>query len=423
MDLLVRDHKRLPFMGFSFTPKQNIHSHFGGRIMANVEDRKNGSYRLTVILGYDEKGVPIRERKTVKAKNMKEAKKLLSIFEAEILTGKYFKAEDKLTLSAFYPQWLEKHAKESLSYNTLQNYIAILNDRILPKYGHFKLADIKTIHIVNFINDLRKDGQRLDGKKGKLSASSILNCYKALNNILSCAYKWKLIPDNPAVGAKPPSGKSKKSEVYSKEELAELTRLLEDQKLFWRTLILLAVTSGAREGEIAALEEKHVDFDKGTIRIEQALTEIKGEGVALKGTKTGRDRIVTVPKTVINLLERLILQRKKEKLKVGDMLEWTDHFFVFANEFNKPIRPDSIGQWWRRFTTKYEFKHIRFHDLRHTSATLLINEGVHAKVISERLGHADISTTMNIYGHVLEEADKTAASHFDAFLTQNKDIN
>lgn len=207
--------------------------------MANVEDRKNGSYRLTVILGYDDKGVPIRERKTVKAKNMKEAKKLLSIFEAEILTGHFFKAEDKMTLSAFYPQWLEKHAKDTLSPDTLQNYLSILKHRILPKYGHFKLEDIKTIHIVNFINDLKKDGQRLDGKEGKLSASSILNCYKAFNNILSCAKRWKLISDNPAIGAKPPNGKLKKSEVYSKEELSELMLLLDKEILFWRTLVKL----------------------------------------------------------------------------------------------------------------------------------------------------------------------------------------
>ncbi|WP_197214716.1 site-specific integrase [Cytobacillus firmus] len=90
--------------------------------------------------------------------------------------------------------------------------------------------------------------------------------------------------------------------------------------------------------------------------------------------------------------------------------------FLAMNSFGKPIRPDCIGQWWRRFTKKHYLKHIRFHHLRHTSATLLINEGVHAKVISERLGHADISTTMKIYGHVLEEADKTAASHLDEFF-------
>jgi integrase len=101
--------------------------------------------------------------------------------------------------------------------------------------------------------------------------------------------------------------------------------------------------------------------------------------------------------------------------------EWKDHYFVFSNELGKPIRPDSISQWWARFIKKNNLKKIRFHDLRHTSATLLINEGVHAKVISERLGHADISTTMNIYGHVLAEADQTAAAHFDNFFKKTNE--
>lgn len=161
---------------------------------------------------------------------------------------------------------------------------------------------------------------------------------------------------------------------------------------------------------------KHVDFEIGTIRIEQAITEIKGKGVQIKGTKTGKDRTVSVPEKLLEMLKKLELTSRQDKLKVRELWEWPDHFFIFGNEFGKPIRPDSIGQWWRRFSQKNDFKHIRFHDLRHTSATLLINEGVHAKVISELLGQADISTTMNIYGHVLEEADKTAAAHFDSFF-------
>jgi integrase len=133
-------------------------------------------------------------------------------------------------------------------------------------------------------------------------------------------------------------------------------------------------------------------------------------------TKNERSRVVSLPIPLSQMLKKLKFQRTHEKLQVGDRWEWRDHFFIFAKEFGKPIRPDSICQWCRRFIEKNKFKKIRFHDLRHTSATLLINEGVHAKVISERLGHADISTTMNIYGHVLSEADQAAASHFDSFF-------
>lgn len=386
--------------------------------MASIEHRGGNSYRLSVVIGYESDGTPIRERKTVKAKNPTEARKKLTLFEAEILNERYFKAEEKMTLNAFYNEWLEKYANDegNLTPDTRQNYINILDKRILPKYGHMKLADIKTIHIVNFMNDLKKDGKRLDGKKGTLSPSSIANCYRAFNNILSRATEWQLIKENPATAVKPPTIKVKKSDIYSKEELNQIFTVLDNYPFHWRVLIMLAISSGAREGEIAALEWKHINFEKSTVLIEQSLTEVIGKGVKVKSTKNERYRVVSLPDPLLQMLKKLKIHRTHEKLMVGDRWEWPDHFFIFANEFGRPIRPDSISQWWRRFIDKNKVKKIRFHDLRHTSATLLINEGVHAKVISERLGHADISTTMNIYGHVLSEADQSAASHFDSFF-------
>lgn len=389
--------------------------------MASIEKRGKNSFRLSVVIGYEQDGTPIRERKTVKAKNPTEAKKQLTLFEAEILNGQYMQIEEKMTLTTFFQnEWLEKYADDpnNLTPDTRQNYINIMEKRILPKYGHMKLADIKTIHILNFINDLKKDGKRLDGREGPLSPSSIANCYRAFNNVLSRATEWKMIKENPATDVKPPKIKVKKSDVYSKEEVSRLLSCLEEKPFHWKVLVLLALATGAREGEIAALEWKHIDFEKGTVYIEQSLTEVVGKGVHLKSTKNERSRKVSLPDNLLVILRKLKTRRSHEQLLVGDMREWPDHFFIFANEFGKPIRPDSISQWWKRFTTKYKLKHIRFHELRHTSATLLINKGVHAKVIQERLGHADISTTMNIYGHVLIEADQAAASHFDSLFEE-----
>ena len=93
---------------------------------------------------------------------------------------------------------------------------------------------------------------------------------------------------------------------------------------------------------------------------------------------------------------------------------------LFTSWHGKPLHPSSITTWWRRFVSRHQLRYIRFHDLRHTSATLLINSGVHAKIISSRLGHADIRTTMNIYGHALQEADREATKHFDKLFTNNK---
>lgn len=391
--------------------------------MASIEKRGNNSYRLTVVIGYKEDGSKIYQRKTVKAKNPTEAKRKLTLFEAEILNGTYVNIEEKITLNAFFKEWMDKYANDpvNLTPDTRQNYINILEKRILPVYGHLKLTDIKTIHVLNFMNDLKKDGKRMDGKEGKLSQSTIANCYRAFNNVLSRATEWKLLKDNPARNVKPPKVKVKKSDVYTKEELTEIFALLESYPLFWKVLIILAITTGARQGEIAAIEWKHIDTCKNTLLVEQSLTEVVGIGVKLKSTKNERARVVSLPPSIVNLLDELKARQNEERLTITDKLnkEWDKHHFVFANEFGKPIRPDSISQWWSRFIDKNNVKKIRFHDLRHTSATLLINEGVHAKVISERLGHADISTTMNIYGHVLIEADQTAARHFDSFFGKN----
>lgn len=384
--------------------------------MAYIEKRGKNSFRLNVVIGYDKIGKPLLERKNVKAKNPTEARKHLTLFEAEILNGKYVKVDDRMTLDLFYVEWQEKFAKENLTPDTCQNYVNILKRRILPVYGHMKLKDIKPIHVVNFIDDLKNKGKRLDGKDGALSASSVANCHRAFNSVLSFAVRLELIKDNPAKAVKPPKVKIKKSEVYSKVEVEILMSNLISYPLRWQALIMLALTTGAREGEIAALEFKHVDFEKVRIHIEQSLTEVTGEGLRLKQTKNERWRYVSLPGPMLNMLDKLKIQRSQENSVVNDMREWPDHFFIFANEFGKPIRPDSISQWWKRFTTRHKMKHIRFHELRHTSATMLINEGVHPKVISERLGHADISTTMNIYGHVLAEADQSAAQHFDSFF-------
>lgn len=385
--------------------------------MAHIEPRGKNSYRLVVTIGYDDKGVAIRERKTVKAKNPTEAKKQLSIFEAEILTGRYIKTENK-TLNQVYVAWNENVTEDQLAPRTKQNYIDILDNRILPKYGHMKLADVMPIHVLNFVNSLKKDGARLDGKKGSLSASSINNCYKAFNSILSFAATMKWIPENPARDIKPPTVQQKETGIYEPKELLILANYLKNLDFRWEVLVSIALTSSARQGEIAGLEEKHVDFARGGIHIQQALTIKKGEGVTLKGTKMKTKRFISLPDAIMDMLKKLIHIRTQEIFSVGDKRVWEEHLFLFGDIFGKPIRPDSVSQWWGRFMQSDTFKElglkrIRFHDLRHSSLTFLSSTGIRAKAVQKRAGHARIGTTFDIYGHTLVEEDKEAASRFD----------
>lgn len=386
-------------------------------VVAHVEKRGKNSFRLVVTIGYDDKGVAIRERKTVRAKNITEAREKLSLFEADILTGKYIKTEN-MTLEKLYKTWSENVSEEKLAIRTKQEYINTYEKRIRPLYGHMKLEDIKPIHVLNFVNGLKKDGARLDGKKGPLSASSIDNCYKAFNNILEFARTMTWISENPAKNITTPTQQRKETEVYSPKELLTLIDHLNMLNFRWKVLVSIALSSSARQGEIAAIEEKYCDLEKGGIYIKQALTTVKGKGVTLKETKNKKDRFIKLPEVVMDMIKKLIHIRRQEAFKAGEYREWPEHLFLFADEFGKPIRPDSISQWWRRFMNSKDFKklklkRIRFHDLRHSSLTYLSYKGLRAKAVQERAGHARFSTTHDLYGHLLEDENDEAVNYLE----------
>lgn len=383
--------------------------------MASFKEVDKGKYKLYVELGYRGKR-RIRKTKTVYVKNKTEAKKELVKFEAELMDKKIIE-NDNMTVNEFYPKWKDKYAKLHYGYRAFASNCKIIEKRILPEFGDIKMKDIKKLDIVTFMDDISKDGKRLDGKEGKLSPATIYNIHKAFNRLMDVAEDWELIESNPCQKVKLPKVSSEKTEVYSVEETSKLFNKLESYSFEWQLIVKLAAISGARQGEIVALEEKHLNKKDNSILFEQAIVYVPSDGLKLKETKTERSRKVSIPKNLMDDLMKLKLIKQTELMEVQNMRVWSNHTFLFSNEFGKPLRPDSVSQQWIRFLKQNnDLKKIRFHDLRHTSATLLINDGVHAKVIQERLGHTDIGTTMNTYGHVLEEAEQESAKHFDKFF-------
>lgn len=183
-----------------------------------------GKYKLTVELGYVG-GKRKKKNKTVAAKNDTEAKKKLVLFEAKVLSGNLIDSTN-MTLEGFYPEWKEKYAVDHYGEKTLKETEKIIEKRILPAFGSSKMVDIKKIHVVDYFSDLKKDGKRLDGKKGKLSPSTLDNIYKAFNSIMKVAVEWELIPSNPCASVKLPPIKHKKADVYTVEETKKTIRPL-----------------------------------------------------------------------------------------------------------------------------------------------------------------------------------------------------
>jgi integrase len=240
-----------------------------------------------------------------------------------------------------------------------------------------------------------------------------------VKDIFSRAVDWKIIKNNPVADVRRPKIRQKEVEVYNEQEAERLFEALEKEPLHWRILIILALTTGLRRGELLALEWKHVDLLNGIIDVKQSLSHSNGENIIKEPKTKNSVRRVSLPAAIIPDLNQYKLHMEKEK-STAEIWEGGDHFFVFSFSNGKPYYHTVPRRWFSRFLQRNGFKHIRFHDLRHTSATLLINKGVHAKTISARLGHADIRTTMNVYGHALQTADQAAADKFDSLLLSRK---
>lgn len=384
--------------------------------MASIQKRGENSWLLVVEAGYDSNGKRIKKTKTVKGMGKREAEKELAKFVVEVEAGEYI-APEKMKFEAFVQEWYTKYAKKEISPRTLDIYMRFLKNRILPVFGHMRLDQIKPFHIVKFLSELSDEGSRHDGKEGRLSSGTVHYLYRVINNVLSRAEEWRIIKKNPASDVKKPKVTYKEVEVYTEEEVAKLFEALEKEQIHWRMMITLAITTGLRRGELVGLEWKHIDLENGTLEVKQSISMmVNGEPIITEPKTKKSKRKISLPDALILELKEYYLHARKVRFQMGDKWRGGDRFFVFCNPDGKPFYPETPYLHFRSFLRKNGLRYIRFHDLRHTSATLLINSGVHAKIISERLGHASITTTMNVYGHALQSADKEAANKFNSII-------
>jgi integrase len=384
--------------------------------LANIQKRGDNSWFLTVNAGKDARGKYIRFTKTVHCRTKREAESEYAKFRMEVEAGEYI-APEKMTFGAFVEEWHSKYAIKHLAFKTLYTYRSNLKYRILPAFQHIPLMDIKPLHIVDFLDKLENENSRGDKKSGGLASGTIQINHRILKNIFKRAVEWRIIKRNPVCDVQKPKVTSKEIIPYDETEVAQMLRALQKEPYHWRMLITVALTTGLRRSEILGLEWKHIDFSTGVIDVRQTMIHaLKGE-VIVKQPKTKKSvRKVALPTSVLEELKEYHAYRIKERNDMSDEWRGGEWFFLFSHPNGQPFHHERPYQWFRHFIIKNGFRYIRFHDLRHTSATILINQGVHAKIISERLGHGSITTTMNIYGHALRTADQSAADKFESLF-------
>lgn len=370
--------------------------------MSRVFLRKR-SKNYIVYLEYFDKETNKRKQKNMGSYPLKrDANKRLNEVKEEIYKEKLL-LPNEIILQDFLLDFLEKY-KMNLSITTYNCYMRICKKYIIPLLGDIKLCDIRPIHIQNYVDDL------LD----LLTPQTIKVHLNILNLALKRAYRLKLIKENVVQFVEVPKNKKYKNEIYNAEDMKKLLEKSRETSL--ELPIILASGLGLRISEILGLTWNNIDFNDFTITIDKITVRDKGQ-VILKEPKTESSiRTISAPKEIILMLKQL----KKDRLAAKLRGEKSHRELIFYDKNLNPIAQDVLSKKFRYFLQENNLKHIRFHDLRHSHVTMLIDAKVPIKVISERVGHSNVNTTLNIYSHALREMDQEASDKISDTLFNNE---
>ncbi|MGB9813484.1 MAG: tyrosine-type recombinase/integrase [Thermovenabulum sp.] len=337
-------------------------------------------------------------------KTKKEAEAALAEYIQKANAGEITLAKD-ITFADFLEKWIKNYCEANLAPRTLRRYSEIIRLYLIPRLGNIKLQDLRPFHIQQHYTWL------LDKEEGPgLAPATALYQHRIIHEALKHAIRWQLIPRNPADAVEPPKARKTEINILAPAQIAELLNFLYQEKHILFIPTLLAATTGMRRGEICGLQWSDIDFERKCLYVRHQLQRIDGE-LVLRETKTaGSRRPVVLDDTTIELLKKHKIAQAEYRLMFGPEYEIANTNYVCTWPDGRLIDPDYITKAFTKVLDKINLPRVRFHDLRHTHATLLLQEGVNPKIVSERLGHTDIRITLNTYSHVLPSMQKEAAN-------------
>lgn len=428
--------------------------------MAHIEKRGK-NYLIRVSVGYDSKGKKITRSTTykpeyttatgkIKADSVieKEVRRFADDFEKSVKSGENLTGGN-IKFDVLVTRYLEEYAFIKLSQATAEGYRAHLLKKIVPVFGHIKICDLchQQLEIQKFYNQMAKTGS--DG--GAMAVSTVRRSMAVFSSVMQWAVDMQLISSNPLTRVKTPrktfeavrpksftieelnrfigaldmpqvtdyrahTCKKKDGNIYFVPAYTETRRISEQFKLFY----IMAAFSGCRRGELIALNWSDVDLSAGTISISKSASKT-ASGVILKETKTASGiRTIHMPDSVMELAEKWKLHQKEMQISLGSAWMGADNVFCQAD--GSRMYPDTVTAKFKDIIRNYnaqcdpsdQLPDISLHGLRHTAASVLINQHTDIATVSKRLGHSRTSVTLDIYTHAIQEADKAAAALLDS---------
>lgn len=369
------------------------------------KDDKTKTWYFVLTCGKKEDGKP-RQFKKRGFKTKQEAQKAMLELEQSLTTGTYIQPNKVLYKDYLLNQFLEDKVTK-VKKQTLNTYRWIVEKHIIPAIGYVELTKLTPMMIQGLYTKLTKEQA--------LSDENIQKVHTLINDSLKKAERWRLIARNPAALVDRPTAVKKEITVWNVEEVRRFLKYAKKSGRYY-IAFLLALTTGMRQGEILGLRWKDVDFENGCVRITQTLSSDGKELLPYTKTKSGSRTIDLPEETIMELKEHWLFIRGEKGAKV-----YKDLDLVVCTEFGTPTHKSNIRRVFKNIIKKADIPKIRFHDMRHTHATLLLLQGVNPKIVSERLGHADVRITLDTYSHLLPSMQKDTAIKFGKMLFNEDD--
>ena len=368
----------------------------------SVRQRKDGRWEGRVVIGYDEKGLP--RTKNVLAKTKRECQEKLKQLRETVTGSKTEKVRPEMPFGEWLDFWYQNYVKPQIRPTTQANYEAKIYQHIIPELGKIPLNQLAQKDLQQFYARMKTGGRLIRTEQfGKgLSDSMVRGLHAACRSALEKAVQEELIRTNPAVGCKLPPKRGREMQVLGREELQRF--LIQAQAEGYFELFLLDLCTGLRRGELLALQWDDLDFKTGTLTVNKQVYEVKGQ------------LQVSVPKTRASIRRLVLPPGVVEVLRA--YRETVDSRWMFPSPVKEdmPMTPGAVRRRLQIILERAGCKRIRFHDLRHTFATLSLESGMDVKTLSAMLGHVSAATTLDIYTHVTGDMQSEAAAKIDRGL-------
>lgn len=368
-----------------------------GRGEGSIFRREDGTWCASITLGVLNGK---RRRKDVYGKTRKEVVEKLQALQRAHAAGMTF---SKLTVKAFLEEWLEQTVKRKNRVRTYDKYAQDIEHHLVPALGHHQLAKLTPSHVQALLNQLEDAG---------LSHRSIRNVRAVLRCALNQALRFGYVTRNVAALVDVPGSVTFQPVTIDEAQARRLIEATREHR--FEVLFRFALGLGLRKGEILGLRWEDVDLAAATMRITGSLQRQRGR-LERSATKTDASvRTIALPPMLLAMLRK---HRERQEQLRSVARRWTDSGLVFTSSVGTAIEPSDLSREFKKVLKRAGLpENLRFHDLRHACATLLIVMGVHPRVVMEILGHSQIGTTMNIYAHVLPRVQREAVTGLDALF-------